>query len=165
MYCGYSLETLPPVEIRAVSDQITEDLIVLETSLDDVSPQVLGFLMERSLELGALDCWFTPVQMKKNRPGTLVSILCRASERMRLSNLLYRETTTIGIREREVVRESLHREVRKVSTMYGTIGVKTAYLNGEAVNVMPEYDDVASAATDHGVPFTTVWRRPYQQLE
>jgi pyridinium-3,5-bisthiocarboxylic acid mononucleotide nickel chelatase len=146
-----------PVEIRAVSDQITEDLIVLETNLDDVSPQVLGFLMERSLELGALDCWFTPVQMKKNRPGTLVSILCRASERMRLSNLLYRETTTIGIREREVVRESLHREVRKVSTMYGTIGVKTAYLNGEAVNVMPEYDDVASAATDHGVPFTTVW--------
>jgi pyridinium-3,5-bisthiocarboxylic acid mononucleotide nickel chelatase len=146
-----------PVEVRAGSDQITEDLIVLETNLDDVSPQVLGFLMERSLELGALDCWFTPVQMKKSRPGTLVSILCRASERMTLSDLLYRETTTIGIRVREVIRESLPREVRKVSTMYGTIGVKAAYLNGETVNVMPEYDDVASAATDHGVPFNTVW--------
>ncbi|HSI89390.1 MAG TPA: nickel pincer cofactor biosynthesis protein LarC, partial [Pyrinomonadaceae bacterium] len=144
-------------DTRAATANITEDLLVLESNLDDATPQVLGYLMDRSLELGALDCWFTPVQMKKNRPGILVSILCRRGEKVPLAELLYRETTTIGIRVRGVQRESLPREVRKVSTMYGTISVKTAYLNGETVNVMPEYDDVAAAATEHGVPFNAVW--------
>ena len=138
-------------------DTLQESLLVLETNVDDASPQVLGFLMERAFEIGALDCWFTPVMMKKNRPATVVSVLCREEARGALTELVFRETTSIGVRVRQVERESMVREVRTVSTAYGTISVKTSFLAGDPVNVMPEYDDVAAAARSAEVPFKAVW--------
>src|SRR6185503_7621631 len=84
-----------------------EVLMMMETNLDDVSPQALGHLMERALEGGALDCYFTPVQMKKNRPGVLVSILCRVEEHTSLENLLFEETPTLGVRSYTVARRAL----------------------------------------------------------
>src|SRR5690606_14509638 len=132
-------------------------LLVLETNVDDAAPQVLGFLMERAFEIGELDCWFTPGMMKKNRPARVVSVLCREEERAALTELIFRETTSIGVRVRPVERERLVREERTVSTAYGTISVKTSFLAGEPVNVMPEYDDVAAAARSAEVPFKMVW--------
>ncbi len=131
-------------------------LVVLETNIDDVSPQVLGFVMERAFELGALDCWFTPIQMKKNRPAVMVSMLCDPQQRQALTGLLYAETTTIGIRVREVERESLGRETVTVATVFGNIDIKVAKLNGRIVNAMPEYDQVKAAALSSGAAFRAV---------
>ena len=108
----------------------SESLCLIETNLDDVSPQVLGYVMEQAFEIGALDCWFTPIQMKKNRPGTMVSVLCTAASRTELSSLLYRETTTLGLRVRQIERECLEREIITVKTRFGEIDVKVAYLDG-----------------------------------
>lgn len=135
-----------------------ETLWMLETNIDDLSPQVFGYVMERALELGALDCYFTPIQMKKNRPGVLLSVLCNAAEKEMITEMLFAETTTLGIRSYEVERRSLERQIVKVETQYGTIGVKVARMNGHVVNEMPEFDQVQSAAVRAGVPFRTVER-------
>lgn len=128
-----------------------ETLCVLETNIDDLSPQILGHFMERALEEGALDCWFTPIQMKKNRPATLVSVLCRAADEQRFLDLFYRETSTIGVRVQRVERASLKRELTTVSTEYGDIGVKAAYTDGGIVNRQPEFEDLKAAAAANGV--------------
>src|SRR6185295_1376572 len=105
-------------------------LWMLETNVDDMSPQVFGHVMERAFELGALDCYFTPIQMKKNRPGVLLSVLCREGERESLMDLLFSETTTLGIRSYQVDRRALERRTVRVETHYGPIDVKVAQLNG-----------------------------------
>jgi uncharacterized protein (TIGR00299 family) protein len=138
------------------SDREIDELLLLETNLDDVSPQVLGFVMERAFEVGCLDCWFTPIQMKKNRPATMVSILCAKDKRSELTELLYRETTTLGIRTRKVERECLPREILRVDTEFGSVDVKVARYHGEIVNAMPEYDHVVLLAKEHGVAFRKV---------
>jgi len=124
--------------------------------MDDISPQILGHVMERAFDLGALDCYFTSVQMKKNRPGVLLSILCRARERPALSELLFSETTTLGIRAYEVERRALQRKIVAVETQYGTIDVKVAQLNGHIVKVMPEYEQCRQAARAADVPLRVV---------
>jgi uncharacterized protein (TIGR00299 family) protein len=123
-----------------------ERLVVVETNIDDMSPQIYGHVMEAALAQGALDCYFTPVQMKKNRPGVLVSILCRPDEREAMCGLLLTETTTLGVRYYEVLRRALERETVKVLTEYGAINVKVARLNGRVVKEMPEYDQCRAAA-------------------
>jgi uncharacterized protein (TIGR00299 family) protein len=128
-----------------------ETLSVLETNIDDLSPQILGHFMERALEEGALDCWFTPIQMKKNRPATLVSLLCKTADEHRFLELFYRETSTIGVRIRRVERASLKRDVSTVSTEFGDISVKAAYSAGKVVNRQPEFEDVKAAAAASGV--------------
>jgi uncharacterized protein (TIGR00299 family) protein len=134
----------------------TDRLILIETNLDDIAPQILGYVMERAFDLGALDCWFTPIQMKKNRPATMVSILCADEKRAKLSKLLYSETTTLGIRIREVERECLPREFVRVKTVYGEVDVKIARFAGRITNAMPEYDQVRQLAVKHSVPLQTV---------
>lgn len=133
-----------------------EKLVVLETNIDDMSAQVVGFVFEKALALGALDCWVTPIQMKKNRPGASISILCKEEVRTPITELLFTETTTLGIRSTTVDRVSLPREIRAVDTRYGRIDVKTATYDGSIVNVMPEYEQVKAAALEHCVPFRQV---------
>lgn len=134
----------------------SERLTLIETNIDDSSPQVLGFVMERAFELGALDCWFTPIQMKKDRPAAMLSILCANEKREVLTKLVFTETTSIGVRVKVVERECLDRRLVTVNTEYGDIDVKIATLGGKIVNAMPEYDHVKRAAIEHGVPFKTV---------
>ncbi|HEX3280066.1 MAG TPA: nickel pincer cofactor biosynthesis protein LarC [Pyrinomonadaceae bacterium] len=131
-------------------------LWMLETNVDDMSPQVFGHVMERAFELGALDCYFTPIQMKKNRPGVLLSVLCAAPERDRLRDLLFSETTTLGIRSYEVERRALERRTVRVETQYGPIDVKVAQLNGHILKEMPEYEQCRQAARDANVPLRLV---------
>ena len=142
-------------ETEAVAE-MDERLWMIETNIDDMSPQLLGHVMDRAFELGALDCYFTPVQMKKNRPGVLLSVLCAREQKEPLTNLLFTETTTLGVRSYEVERRALRRSVKQVETVYGPIGVKVAHLNGHVVNEMPEFEDVRAAATKAGVPLKVV---------
>jgi len=133
-----------------------ERLWMIETNMDDISPQILGHVMERAFELGVLDCYFTSVQMKKNRPGILLSILCRAEQRPVLSELLFSETTTLGVRAYEVERRTLERRIVAVETQYGPIDVKVAQLNGHIVKAMPEYEQCRRAARNANVPLRVV---------
>jgi uncharacterized protein (TIGR00299 family) protein len=133
-----------------------ERLWMIETNIDDMSPQVLGHVMDRAFELGALDCYFTPVQMKKNRPGVLLSLLCERDRKEELLNLLFTETTTLGVRSHGVERRALQRSISRVETQYGPIDVKVARLNGRVVNEMPEFEQVRAAASKAGVPLKVV---------
>lgn len=131
-------------------------LWMLETNVDDMSPQVFGHVMERAFELGALDCYFTPIQMKKNRPGVLLSVLCDEPHRETLLDLLFSETTTLGIRSYQVERRALDRRTVRVETQYGPIDVKVAQLNGHVVKEMPEYEQCRQAARAANVPLRIV---------
>jgi uncharacterized protein (TIGR00299 family) protein len=133
-----------------------ESLLMIETNIDDMSAQLFGHVMERAFELGALDCYLTPVQMKKNRPGTLVSILCRPHERGRFLEMLFAETTTIGARSYEVQRRALARETITVTTQFGPIDVKVAHIDNGAVNAMPEFEQCRAAAQKAGVALREV---------
>ena len=135
---------------------IDERLWMIETNLDDASPQIAGYVMDRLLELGALDCFFTPVQMKKNRPGVLISVLCGRDEKEALMRLLFTETTTIGVRSYEVNRRALRRSIVQVETQYGPIDVKVAHLDGRVVNDMPEFEQCRAAAAKANVPLKVV---------
>lgn len=134
----------------------TETLSLLETNIDDLSPQILGHFMDRALGEGALDCWFTPIQMKKNRPATLVSVLCRTADEQKFLELFYRETSTIGVRLRRVERHSLDREVISVETKFGKVDIKEAFLNGETVNSQAELEDLKAVAAAADVPLRYV---------
>ena len=133
-----------------------ERLWMLETNLDDASPQIIGHVMDRVLESGALDCFFTPVQMKKNRPGVLLSVLCGPGEKEAVMKLLFMETTTLGVRSYEVGRRALRRSVVRVETPYGPIDVKVAHLDGRVVNEMPEFEQCREAAAKAKVPLKIV---------
>jgi len=133
-----------------------EKLWMIETNVDDASPQIVGHVMDRAFELGAKDCYFTPVQMKKNRPGVLLSILCDAEKKDQMFELLFTETTTIGVRSYQVNRQALEREIEAVETPYGPIDVKVARFHGRVVNEMPEFDQCREAALRAGVPLKEV---------
>src|SRR5579864_1371960 len=142
--------------VRRDDATLDEDLLVLEANLDDMSPQVYGYFAERALEAGALDVFSIPVQMKKNRPGQLVTVLCKPADREKLSDLLFRETTTLGVRESNVKRRTLQREIIAVETSLGSIRMKIARLNGHILNAAPEYEDCQKIAAERGVPLKQV---------
>ncbi len=133
-----------------------EAVTVLETALDDASPQVLAYVAEKALAGGALDVMLTPVIMKKGRPGTLVTVLCQPSQSAIFQDLLLRETGTLGVRIRQDRRTSLDRSHTTVETPYGDIRVKIGAQTGEERNAMPEYEDCRAAAAQHGVALKLV---------
>jgi hypothetical protein len=132
------------------------DVTVVEAEVDDMNPQFFGGLIDRLLAGGALDAYFTPIVMKKGRPGTLVTLLAPAGARERLVATLFRETTTIGVRHYPASREVLTREWVAVPTAVGEIRVKVARRAGERLNAAPEYDDCARAAAESGRPLKEV---------
>jgi uncharacterized protein (TIGR00299 family) protein len=131
-------------------------VIVIECEIDDMNPQIFGALMDRLLAEGALDVFYTPVQMKKNRPGTLLTIVAPPDRRERLTSLVFTETTSIGVRYREMMRECLERDTVSVETPLGAIRVKIARRNGKVLNSSPEFDDCARIARERGVPLKDV---------
>jgi len=134
-----------------------ERVLVLETEIDDMSPQLLGPLLENLLAAGALDAYYTPVQMKKGRPGVLVTALAAPSTREAVEEVFFRETTTLGVRRQEWERTALEREVVPVATPYGPIAVKVGWRKGRVYNVQPEFDDCQRAAAAAGVPVKEAW--------
>lgn len=137
-------------------DDHSQTVTVLETALDDLSPQLLAHVAERALALGALDVMLTPVVMKKGRPGTLITILCNPSESLGLQRLLLTETSTLGVRIREDRRSCLHRVFETVNTPYGPIRIKIGILNNEVLNSNPEFEDCREAAAAQNVPVKQV---------
>ena len=131
-------------------------VVVIEAEIDDMNPQIYGVLMDRLLSEGALDVFFTPIQMKKSRPGTLLTIVAAAPARERLTATVFRETTTIGVRFREMQRECLDRETVAVETPLGVVRFKVARRGGEIMNVSPEFADCVRLATEHGKPVKDV---------
>ena len=140
----------------ANSDAGEEIVSVLEANVDDMSPQLYGYLVERALAAGALDVTCSSIQMKKNRPGLEVSILCPPERSEALAQLLFDETTTIGLRIYEARRRVLDRELVTVGTVYGAVRVKVARRDGRVVNVAPEYEDCQRLAAEKSVPLKEV---------
>ncbi len=135
-----------------VADATPDTISVIEANLDDLSPQIFGHLMELALTAGALDLFYTPVQMKKNRPGVLLTLLCATTDRERMTELIFRETTTLGIRYREERRVILRREFVTVETAFGAIKIKVARNQaGEIMNAAPEFEDCHTAAMQQQV--------------
>ncbi len=145
-------EAASTLAAKTASDTVT----VLEANLDDLNPQVFGYVMDRLLEEGALDAFGMPVQMKKNRPGTLITVLCKPEDESKLTRLIFTETTTLGVRRRDELRHTLARRWEKVRTQWGEVRIKIASMNGTVTNHAPEYEDCRRIATEHHVPLKTV---------
>ena len=140
-----------------------ETIAILEANLDDLNPQVFGYVMDRALEEGALDAFGIPVQMKKNRPGMLLTVLARPEDANRLTKLLFTETTTLGVRTRYEKRQALRRRSVTVNTQWGAVRMKIANLNGTVSNYAPEYEDCRRIAVEHHVPLKSVMQEAIQQ--
>jgi uncharacterized protein (DUF111 family) len=133
-----------------------EIVSVIEANIDDMNPQIYGYFMEQALAMGALDVTCSSAQMKKNRPGLTISILCDPDKSDGLSQLLFEQTTTIGVRISEARRKVLEREQVTVETPYGSVQVKVARREGKVINVAPEFDDCQFLATEKSVPLKQV---------
>lgn len=152
-------EAASTLAAKTASDTVT----VLEANLDDLNPQVFGYVMDRLLEEGALDAFGMPVQMKKNRPGTLLTVLCKPEDSARLTQLIFTETTTLGVRRREEVRQTLARRWESVVTPWGEVRIKIASMNGTVTNYAPEYEDCRRIAAEHHVPLKAVIQEAARQ--
>ena len=137
---------------------LQDGLTLLETNLDDVTGETLGYAQERLFALGALDVWHTPIQMKKTRPGVILSALLPQESEAAAVELIMRETPTLGIRRRPVERYAAPREIASMETADGTVRVKVKYLAGEAVSAAPEYEDCRRIALATGRPLGEVYR-------
>jgi pyridinium-3,5-bisthiocarboxylic acid mononucleotide nickel chelatase len=133
-----------------------QEITVIEANLDDMNPQIYGYFQEKALAAGALDVFTTPVQMKKNRPGTLLTVLCRPADAQALMSLIFAETTTFGVRTHAAQRRVLPREFVKVTTSFGDVRVKLSRLNGRILHVAPEFDDCRKLAEEKNVPLQRV---------
>jgi uncharacterized protein (TIGR00299 family) protein len=134
----------------------TEELAILEANLDDLNPQLIGYIVDLAFAEGALDVFTTAVQMKKSRPGTLLTVLARPEHEERLRALLFRESSTLGVRSRHETRYALPRHHVPVSTSWGEVRMKVASLNGAIAQYAPEYEDCRRIAAEHHVPLKTV---------
>jgi uncharacterized protein (TIGR00299 family) protein len=141
---------------EAAADAAAARVVVLECEIDDMNPQIFGVLMDRLYAAGALEVFYQPVQMKKNRPGTLMTVVTRPERRQAISDLVFRETTTIGVRYQEVARECLERETIEVATPVGVIRFKIARRQGVLLNAQPEFDDLARIAAERNLPIKEV---------
>jgi len=140
-----------------ILDARMETITLLEANIDDLNPEFYGHLMERLFAAGALDVYLTPVHMKKNRPGVVLSVICPPAQAEALAALVFAETTTIGLRRQEVQRWALARERVEVETPYGIIGVKVAKLGGKVMTASPEYENCRRLALESDVPLKEVY--------
>jgi len=158
-------ESLPEGHSDKASIQASHETIsVLEANLDDLNPQVFGYLLDRLLEAGALDVFTTPVQMKKNRPGILLSVLAKPEKADELRQIIFAESTTLGVRRRQEQRQVLAREWHTVSTRFGNVRIKLASLNGTVTSYAPEYEDCRRIATEHRVPLKIIMQEAVQEF-
>jgi len=133
-----------------------EEIAVVEANLDDMNPQIYGYFLERALAVGALDVYTTPVQMKKNRPGTLLTVLCKPQDTNKVMALIFAETTTFGARSYRAQRRVLPREWVNVATDYGDVRIKVSRVNGRILHVAPEFEDCKKLAVEKNVPLQRV---------
>ena len=146
-------------------DWQTDTIAVLEANLDDLNPEILGYFIEKALGAGALDVFYTPVQMKKNRPGTLLTVLCAEADADQFSELMLRETSTFGVRRSLAERRKLTREFTIVQTAYGQVKVKLGKLDGKILQAAPEFDSCRKLAEEAKVPLKEVYEAASKALK
>jgi len=144
--------------LRGRGRETRTEVMIVECEVDDLPGEGFGFLMERLLEAGALEVYFTPVQMKKNRPGTLITMLCRRHQLEGLAAVLLMESGSLGCRYSSAARFEAEREITEVETAFGTVRVKRASLNGRPLAAAPEYEDCRRLALESGVPWRDIYR-------
>ena len=142
-----------------------EEIAVIEANLDDMNPQIYGYFLEKALAAGALDVYTTPVQMKKNRPGTLLTVLCKPQDTNALMSLIFAETTTFCARTYRAQRRVLPRESVNVTTRFGDVRIKLSRVNGRILHVAPEYDDCRKLAVEKNVPLQQVINEALRRYE
>jgi uncharacterized protein (TIGR00299 family) protein len=144
---------------------VTETLIMLETNIDDLNPEIYNYVMACLFDAGALDVFLSPIQMKKNRPATLLSVLCHPKDVDALTTILFAETSTLGVREQKVLRHCLARSIYTVETPYGPVRVKAAHWGQGYARIAPEYEDCRQLAEKNGVPLREVYRAAERAAE
>lgn len=149
----------------AAAKASSEIITLLEANLDDLNPQVFGYVLDRLLEEGALDVFGMPVQMKKNRPGMVLTVLCQPGDAGKLTQILFAETTTLGVRRRDEMRQTLARRWESVRTQWGDVRIKIGSLNGTISNYAPEYEDCRRIAAEYRVPLKTVMQEAARQYQ
>jgi hypothetical protein len=149
----------------APNTAITETLAVLETNIDDLNPEIYDYVMARLFKAGALDVFLSPIQMKKNRPATLLRVLCRPGDADTLTAILFTETSTLGVRRQMVTRHCLARSSHTVETPYGPVRIKIATWGEGQAKAAPEYDDCRRLAESSGVPLREVYRAAERAAE
>ena len=142
-----------------------DGIMVMETNIDNMSPEIFPYVIERMMKNGALDAYTMPIEMKKNRIGIKMSVLCDKKYIDRLSKIIFEETATIGIRMSPAKRKKLEREIKITATKYGKIRVKIARLNGKITNIAPEYEDCARAARKCRIPLREVYNAAYKSIK
>ena len=142
---------------KAENQETKDTIIKMETNIDDCSGEVLGFVMERLMKAGARDVHYVPVFMKKNRPAWVLNVICKEEDMETLQNIIFEETTTIGIRYSRMERTILPRETRSLPTPWGEVQVKVCTLNGKE-QLYPEYESVAQLSREKEIPFTEIYR-------
>lgn len=143
----------------------TSDMVQLETNIDDMNPQFYGYLMEKLFAAGARDVFLTPIQMKKNRPGTLLGVIAERRDESALAELILRESTTLGLRVQPVNRYEAQREFKQIQTPYGNLTIKQKLLNGKIIQSVPEYDECVRLAQENGVSLKEIYKCAHQALE
>jgi hypothetical protein len=141
---------------KSLAVPLDEEIAVIEANLDDMNPQIYGYFLEKALGAGALDVYTTPVQMKKNRPGTLLTVLCKPGDTQALMDLIFAETTTFGVRTYRAQRRVLPREWVNVGTEFGEVRIKVSRVNGRILHVAPEFEDCKKLAAEKDVPLQRV---------
>jgi uncharacterized protein (TIGR00299 family) protein len=158
---GRDLEDRPNVLRVWLGEAIVDrraGMLLIETNIDDMNPEVYGYVQERLFAAGAADVWFTPIQMKKNRPGVLLSALCSPEREADVANVILAETSTLGLRVQQVARHEAQRDVLEFESSLGPAAVKVKRLPGGAPAVAPEYEPCARIARERGLPLLEVYR-------
>ena len=137
-------------------------MAVVESNLDDATPQVLGFFMFRAMEAGALDVFHTPIQMKKNRPGVLLTVLCAEGDADKFADLMLRHTSAFGVRLSTSARRKLKRRIESVETKYGKVEIKLGLMGGKVIHAAPEYESCRRLALEARVPLQEVYNAALQ---
>jgi uncharacterized protein (TIGR00299 family) protein len=148
----------------AMEDVSQENSTVLECNIDDMNPERYEFLLDKLFENGASDAWLNPITMKKLRPATMVSVLCSSEKIAILKSVLFEHSTTLGIREKQVVKNMLRRDEKTIDTQYGKVRIKQCYYKGSNLRFKPEYDDCKLLATKHNLPITVIEQAVFKSM-
>jgi hypothetical protein len=149
---------------RLTEDVEVDESVMLDCNIDDMNPEWYSHVTQLLFEAGAADVFMTPVVMKKSRPGHMLSVLCNPGAADRMKEILFRETSSIGLREYAVKKSMLRREVVKINTRYGEIEVKRSYYSGRVVNEKPEFEQCRKLAVEHGVSLEEIRKEVYKKL-
>jgi len=141
-----------------------EEAVIIECNIDDMNPELYDYTIERLFSSGAMDVFLTPIIMKKGRPGIKLTVLCSESLELDLTNIMLRETTTLGVRKYLTQKTMLKREGSTINTKYGEVRIKTSFLNGEIIKVKPEYEDCKRIAYEKNMPISTIYEEVNKQL-